>query len=230
MNKNHLFTALVTGGSSGIGKAIALKLAEEKYKVVNADVIEPAYTHCNIRYISCDVSKSSDVTNLFTSVKNDLGTLGILVLNAGKGNHELLAEGDPEKWQDVVNLNIMGTLRCIRAFVPQMLENKKGDVVIISSVSSGKAHTYGGVYSASKAAIDMISETLRIETEPHIRVTTVKPGTAATGFFKNSGRKDYYPDASLTAENIAEDVWYAINKPPGTSINTIVTRPTGQLF
>jgi len=125
MNKNHLFTALVTGDSSGIGKAIALKLAEEKYKVVNADVIEPAYIHCNIRYISCDVSKSSDVTNLFTAVQNDLGTLGILVLNAGKGNHELLAEGDPEKWQEVVNLNIMGTLRCIRAFVPQMLENKK---------------------------------------------------------------------------------------------------------
>jgi len=76
----------------------------------------------------------------------------------------------------------------------------------------------------------MISETLRIETEPHIRVTTVKPGTAATGFFKNSGREDYHPDESLSAENIAEDVWYAINKPLGTSINTIVTRPTGQLF
>lgn len=230
MNKNHLFTALVTGGSNGIGKAIALKLAEEKYKVVNADIIEPAYTHCNIKYISCDVSKSTDVNNLFTAVQNDLGKLVILVLNAGKGIHELLAEGDPEKWQDVVNLNIMGTLRCIRAFVPQMLENKKGDVVIISSVSSGKAYTYGGVYSASKAAIDMISETLRIETEPHIRVTTVKPGTAATSFFKNSGRKDYHPDESLSTENIAEDVWYAINKPQGTSINTIVTRPTGQLF
>lgn len=230
MKKNHLLTALVTGGSNGIGKAIALKLAAEKYNVVVADIIKPAYTHSNIRYISCDVSKISDVNNLFTAVQNDLGTLGILVLNAGKGIHELLTEGDPEKWQDVVNINIMGTLRCIRAFVPQMLENKKGDVVFISSVSSGKAYTYGGVYSASKAAIDMIAETLRLETEPHIRVTTVKPGTVATGFFKNSGREDYHPDASLSAEHIAEDVWYAINKPPGTSINTIVTRPTGQLF
>jgi NADP-dependent 3-hydroxy acid dehydrogenase YdfG len=230
MEKNYQRTALVTGGSNGIGNAIATKLAAEKWRVVIADIVPPASTHKNITYVYCDITRRQDVDNLFKSILKAVTMPDVLVLNAGKGIHELLAEGDPEKWQQVIDLNVMGTLRCIRAFVPQMLKNKKGDVVFISSVSSNKPYPYGSVYSASKTAVDIIAETLRLETEPFLRITSVKAGTADTGFFQNSGRESYDMRQVLSAKDIAEDVWYALNKPQGTTINTIVTRPAGQLF
>lgn len=227
-------TVLVTGGSGGIGQAITKKLAKAGFKVINADVAEPIEVLEGVEYKKCDVRDGADVDDLFKWL-NDKGSLpGILVLNAGKGIHEQLTEGDPEKWLDILQLNVMGVLRCIRAFVPQMKQRKKGHVVFISSVAAAKAYSYGGVYSASKAAVEMIAETLSIETMPDVKVTIVAAGVTDTDFFKNqvSGHNSVQSIGmgSLTAEDIAEDVFYAITKKGGGSINKIISRPTGQDF
>ena len=221
--------ALVTGGSRGIGNAIALKLATENFKVVIADITSPEKTHENITYYYCDLTKGKDIDKLHSDVLGEIGEPDLIVLNAGIGIHELLTEGDPEKWQYLININVMAALRCIRSFVPLLVKNKKGDVVFISSVAANKPYCYGGIYSASKTALDMIAETLRLETSPCIRVTIIRAGATATNFFSTSGNlpKD---NGILHAEDIAEDVFYAINKPDGKQINMIITRPANQEF
>ena len=128
----------------------------------------------------------------------------------------------------------MGTLRCIRAFTPNMVSQKSGNVVFISSVSANQPHPYGGIYAASKTALEVIAETLRLETLPHINVTVVSPGLVDTAFFEHqiSGGSSVEEIGMgfIEPEEIAEDVWYALKKKKGTSINKIITRPTLQNF
>jgi len=223
-------TALITGGSNGIGFAIAEKFIENGIKVTIADIVPPSLTFTGLTYRYCDVTNNKDVDSLFAGMQSCLPD--ILVLNAGKGIHERLTEGDPEKWAAVVNLNIMGILRCIRAFVPPMQKNQTGKVVFISSVAAKKPYAYGGVYAASKAAVDSIAETLRIETMPFIGVTTIVAGITNTGFFSNRPDKDLLMQQAgfMQPQDIAEDVYYAISKPAGSSINSIMARPSGQEF
>ncbi|GHA45523.1 putative oxidoreductase [Salinimicrobium marinum] len=225
--------AVVTGGSSGIGKAIAEKLHEEGITVVVADITEGENKQ-GILFKKCDVSKGAEIDELYTWVLDNLGKPTILILNAGQGIREKLTEGDPEKWQQILHTNLMGPLRAVRSFVPDMLEMKKGNVVFISSVSANQPHPYGGIYSASKSALEVVAETLRLETIPHVNVTVVSPGVVDTSFFKNEMSGDSNIDemgmGSISPKEIAEDVWYALNKKSGTSINKIITRPTLQNF
>jgi NADP-dependent 3-hydroxy acid dehydrogenase YdfG len=225
--------ALITGGSSGIGYAIAKKLSSEGIIVIVADLMTREDEE-NIIFKECDVSRGKDVDALYTWINDHYKNPDYLILNAGRGIQEKLTEGDPEKWQQVIHTNLMGPLRFIRAFTPGMLERKKGSVIFISSVSANQPHPYGGIYSASKSALEVVAETLRLETIPNINVTVVSPGIVDTEFFSNqiSGNstvKDLDMGA-IAAEEIADDVWYALNKKPGTSINKIVTRPTLQNF
>ena len=226
--------ALVTGGSSGIGKAISEKLNREGVKVIVADITEAAKKDNGIEFRSCDISKANDVDDLYAWTTKNFGHPDYLILNAGQGIQEKLTEGDPEKWKKVLETNILGALRCIRSFTPNMISQKSGNVVFISSVSANQPHPYGGIYAASKTALEVIAETLRLETLPHINVTVVSPGIVDTSFFKNQISGDNTIEqmgmGSIDPEEVAEDVWYALNKKKGTSINKIITRPTLQNF
>ena len=225
--------ALVTGGSNGIGRAIVKKLANEGVKVIVADLQETEEDAVAI-FRRCDVGKKDDIAELFTWINENVGHPDILVLNAGQGIKEKLTEGDPEKWEHIININLMGALRCIRAFVPGMLDKETGHVVFISSVSANKPHPYGGIYTASKTALEVVAETLRQETLPLVKVTVVSPGIVETEFFQNqiSGPTtiEEMGMGSISAEEIAEDVWYALSKKNGSCINKITTRPVLQNF
>lgn len=227
-------TALITGGSNGIGLAIARKFADNNIKVAIADVKNYTGENPEILYKECDVSNGVEIDELYNWTTKNLGHPEILVINAGRGIREKLTEGDPEKWQQIINTNIMGALRPIRAFLPHMIEKKRGSVVVISSVAAGNPHPYGGIYSATKSALEVIAETLRLETIPHINVTVISPGVTNTEFFQNQmagGHSIEELDMGMIApEEIAEDVFYSISKKNGTSINKIITRPTAQSF
>lgn len=226
--------ALITGGNSGIGAAISTKLSKAGVKVVVADISRPKEEKDNVFFRKCDISKAEDIDDLFAWISKHHGSPDFLILNAGQGIREKLSEGDPEKWQGVIHTNLMGPLRCIRAFTPGMLKKGRGNVVFISSVSANQPHPYGGIYAASKTALEVVAETLRLETLPHLNITVVSPGIVKTSFFENeiSGNVsiDEMGMGHIDAEEIAEDVWYALNKTKGTSINKIVTRPTLQNF
>ena len=226
--------ALVTGGSNGIGQAIVKKLANIGAKVIVADLQKYEEEEAGIIFRKCDVSRKEEVADLFLWMQENVGYPDILVLNAGRGIKEKLTEGDPEKWKSILDINLMGPLRFIRAFVPKMMEKKIGHVVFISSVSANQPHPYGGVYTATKTALEVIAETLRQETFPHLKVTVVSPGIVDTDFFQNqlSGptSMEEIGMGSIQAEEIAEDVMYALGKKNGTCINKITTRPVLQLF
>jgi NADP-dependent 3-hydroxy acid dehydrogenase YdfG len=235
INKTAGRIALVSGGGKGIGFSIAKKFANGGIKTIIADIHPPQETMpSNIHYINCDVSNGSNIDSLYADLKDDFGLPDILVCNAGRGIHEKLTEGDPEKWQKAFEINVMGALRCIRSFVPEMVRKRDGDVVFISSVSANQPYEYGGIYAATKSAIEVIAETLRLETIPELRIMTVAPGTTDTGFFDNmiSGYQSMAEMGfkPISPDEIAEVVWYMINKPKEVSINKVIVRPTPQAF
>ncbi|GAB3820007.1 SDR family oxidoreductase [Pontibacter rugosus] len=226
--------AVISGGGSGIGRAIMEKLSAAQVTIALADLNPPAQLPDNTQSYTCDVSNAKAIDALYAQVQQQLGTPSILICSAGRGVHEKLTEGDPEKWQHVINTNLMGTLRMIRAFVPAMLEAGEGDVIIISSVSAGQSYAYGGVYAATKTALEVVAETLRKEVLPSIRVTVVAPGVTDTAFFENtlsgSQTAESIGYGALTAEQVADAVLFALRQPPGVSLNNITLRPTAQEF
>lgn len=231
LNNERIRKAIVTGGAGGIGEAIANKFYREKIRVAQVDVIKPS-SSADL-FFKCDVRNRDEIASLYNWTMENLGLPDILVLNAGVGVKEKLSEGDPEKWQQVMDTNIMGPLRCIRAFLPQMLEKEDCHVVFVSSVAANQPHPYGGIYSASKTAIDDIAETLRLENINTLNVATISPGAVDTGFFANqlAGNSSLPFDYPLMdPREVAEEVFYIIGKNGSARINKIVLRPKGQAF
>ncbi|WP_168193929.1 SDR family oxidoreductase [Pontibacter sp. SGAir0037] len=226
--------ALISGGGSGIGYAIAKKLTAAGARAAVADIsFTGEEEHIFDKHI-CDVSSGPAVDTLFAEVRQSIGAPDLLVCCAGRGIQEKLTEGDPQKWSDVIDTNLLGALRMVRAFVPAMLEAGKGDVVFVSSVAAHKPHTYGGVYAATKAALEVVAETLRLEVLPSVRVTVVAPGVTDTNFFKNtiSGFQtaESIGYGAVSPDEVADAVLFALSQPQGVSLNHITIRPTGQPF
>lgn len=224
-------SVLITGGSGGVGRAIARKLMEEKYQVITTglkeknEIIPP--------FFKCDLRKPEEVQQLYEWTREQIGIPDILILSAGIGIKEKLSEGDPEKWQKVFDTNVMGTLRCLRAFLPQMMEKNHAHIIFISSVAAFQTYEYGAIYSASKTALEIIAETLRIETSAHLKITTINPGAIDTGFFMNQLSGYAAADREMNKmkpEEIAEDVWYCIQQSNKRNIQKLITRPMGQIF
>jgi NADP-dependent 3-hydroxy acid dehydrogenase YdfG len=182
----------------------------------------------------CDITRAQDIDALYAHVMRTMGGADILISNAGQGIHEKLTEGDPEKWSKVIALNLLGALRLVRAFVPGMLTAGQGDVVFISSVAAGKAYPYGGIYAATKAALETVAETLRLEVLPTVRVTTIAPGVTDTAFFQNtvSGSRSAQDIGygALDPDQVAQTVLYALGQPREVSVNQLTIRPTLQPF
>ncbi|MDX5422760.1 MAG: SDR family NAD(P)-dependent oxidoreductase [Hymenobacteraceae bacterium] len=226
--------AVVSGGGSGIGLAIAARLAAQNVVTAVADVHLPPDLPAHTHPFTCDITDGASVDALFAGVHQQVGTPDILVCSAGLGIHEKLTEGDPEKWRQVIDTNLMGVLRMVRAFVPGMLEAGQGDVVIVSSVAAGQAYTYGGVYAATKTALEVVAETLRQEVLPKVRVTVVSPGVTDTAFFDNmiSGHQtvEGIGYGAISPDAVADAVLYALDKPHAVSVNHIRLRPTAQPF
>src|SRR5690606_33514263 len=166
--------ALVTGAASRIRRATGNAIRD-----AGAEVYRPVLADATPSCLAAGPRRGEDVVALYRAVQERLGAPDILVSCAGLGVHERLAEGDPAKWARVLEVNVLGALRLIRAFVPDMLA-EGGDVVIVSSVAARTAYPWGGPYAASKAALEMLAETLRLEVLPAVRVTTIAPGVVDT--------------------------------------------------
>jgi NADP-dependent 3-hydroxy acid dehydrogenase YdfG len=223
--------AVVTGGSSGIGKAIVEKLAQLHYKVINAD-IHPDESVSGSHYLQCDVSKAEDIHHLYTFVHDHFGVPNVLISNAGQGIHEKITEGDPEKWTRIIDINLTGALRFVRAFLPGMLQRSEGSILFISSTAAKQAYPYGGVYSASKAALNMVAKTLQLEVEGKLRVGLIAPGVVDTAFFKDmvSGFHSVADIGwgSISPQQVAELVAHALLLPPTVNLSEITITPTSQ--
>lgn len=226
--------ALVSGGSSGIGRAVAQKLSAAGTTTAIADISSHDSLNGSFHAFRCDVSSGDEVDTLYHQVHELMGAPDILICSAGRGIHEKLTEGDPEKWRQIIETNLLGALRMVRAFTPGMLEAGHGDVVFLSSVAAHHAYPYGGVYAATKSALEVVAETLRQETLPVLRVTVIAPGVTDTSFFENTVSGYHTADdigfGAIAPEEVADAVLYAVSRPPGVSVGHITIRPTGQPF
>ncbi len=232
-SKKNQRIAVITGGRSGIGPAIAKTLAANGMRSISSikgDKSEPKEDiQMDTYYRFCNVSQAQNIKALYQLVIQEFGIKDILVLNAGRSIPQKLHDGHPKKRKTLLNTKLQEALRCVKAFVPHMPERKIGNVIFISSGSANQPHPYIEIYSAPKTALETNAEILRLETIPYIHHTAICHDITNTSFFKNQiSSKRSASDLNMgciTNDKFAEEVFYIINKKPTTSAKKMLTRP-----
>lgn len=224
--------ALVTGGSRGIGRAIAVRLASLGAAVAicgrDANALKEASAELaglegRVFFHAADVTRSSDVDLLVAKTESALGPITILVNNAGIGVFGPAHEKTEEDWDRVLNTNLKSVFLVSRAVAPSMISRKGGDIINISSLAGVNAFKGGGVYCASKWGVQGLSACMAEDLRVHgIRVSTICPGSVATEF-SGSGPKD--PSKVLSPEDIAHAVETIVMQGPKSFISQLQIRP-----
>jgi NADP-dependent 3-hydroxy acid dehydrogenase YdfG len=234
--------AVITGASSGIGEATAHALHADGYAVAllarRADRIQALATELGDRAIAieADVTDRDSLTAAAAQVQRELGGTDVLVNNAGV---MLLGPFSPDQRDDyraMIEVNLMGAITTTEVFLDQLTSSGAGDVINISSVAGRSARAGNGVYAATKWGINGWSESLRQELLPDVRVTLIEPGVVATELPNHITHADtkqaigkMYDKATVTAEDIAEVISFALARPRHLAINEILLRPADQL-
>lgn len=235
---------VITGASSGIGKATAELLAALGAKVVigarRAEQLEKIAEAINQNggqavYAVTDVTKRQDLNDLVALALEHFGRLDVMVNNAGIAQLYRMEETDIEGWEQMIDVNIKGTLYGIAAAMPEFLKNGSGHFVNIISTAGIAIVPTMGVYAGTKNAVRTISEALRQESQGRWRVTGISPGYVATEFVNNikndairSASQETADKISIPPEAIAQAVVYAVSQPQNIDIGDIVVRPTVQ--
>lgn len=227
--------AVVTGGSSGIGLAIAQILAGEGARVAicarSAADLEAAADRLregggDVMAETADVSDPASVTRFATRVRQELGPADVLVNNAGVGVFGALEELSVEDFDRVFDTNVRGLFLCTKAFVPDMAERGDGVVVNIASLAGKNFFAGGSVYSGSKHAVMGLSKSLMVELRDRgIRVLTVCPGSVDTRFFDDPSAPDPDRDKILSPREVAEVVRDAIRLSDRGTVSEVEIRP-----
>lgn len=209
-NKN----ALITGAGKGIGKAIAIALAKEGVNLIlvsrtQADVdqlaAETAALGVKSLALSADVSDIHSINSAVEKALNEFKTIDILINSAGIASFGKFLELEPDVWENIIKVNLMGTYYTTRAIIPNMIERQTGDIINISSTAGLNGNALTSAYSASKFAVLGLTDSLMQEMRKHnIRVTALTPSTVATDMAKDLNLTDGNPDKVMQSEDIAE--------------------------
>lgn len=206
--------AYITGAGSGIGRATALALAKEGVHVgliartkskLEAAVKEATAYGVKASYAVADIANSEEINQAINDLESSLGSADILINNAGIGAHGNFLEMEPEAWKHTFEVNVFGTYHVTRAVLPQMIKKNQGDIIMISS-SNGLKGTAGSTsYSASKFAIQGMSEALMQEVRRNnIRVFTLNPSLVATELAFGDQLAEKNEDKYMQPEDLAE--------------------------
>lgn len=238
---------LITGASSGIGEACALKFAAAGCKIIitgrrrerllqleqklNSDFGAEVLSLC------FDVRDREKTLQMLGTLPAEFMAVDVLINNAGLASGMgPIQEGDFEDWDKMIDTNIKGILNVSKLIMKGMVERKSGHIINIASVAGKEAYPNGNVYCASKHAVDALSKTMRIDLLPHgIRVTNIAPGMAETEFslvrFHGDAAKAgmvYKGIEPLTGSDIAEVVYFSAALPENVNLNDIVITPRFQ--
>lgn len=216
---------LITGASRGIGAACAKKFASNGFsEIINyrscEENAENVKNECislgssKVITLKADVSKSDDVDTLYSEATNQLGFIDTLVLNAGVASYGLFQDVSEEEFDRVMNTNVKGVFLTAKKFIPQMISNRRGNIIILSSVWGQVGGSCEVVYSASKAALIGMTKALAKELGPSgIRVNCVAPGVVETDMVTSLG--------SETLASLAEDTPLCRNASPEEIANAV---------
>ncbi|MEH7885295.1 3-ketoacyl-ACP reductase [Bacillus sp. JJ1609] len=207
-------TALITGAGRGIGRAAALALAKEGVNIgmlgltlanlekVTAELEE---YDVNVAGAVADVSDLESVQHAVEHITSELGPIDILINNAGTAKFGGFLELEPQEWEKIIQVNLMGTYYVTRAVLPGMIERKTGDIINVSSTAGQKGAPVTSAYSASKFGVLGLTESLMLEVRKHnIRVSALTPSTVATDLAIESNLTDGNPEKVMQPEDLAE--------------------------
>lgn len=238
--------ALITGATSGIGRACAIRFAKGGYDIIatgrNTAGLEEIGNEIEALgreaiLLQYDVRSRTGCEDAVDALPAEWREIDVLVNNAGLAlGLEPVHEGSFDDWETMIDTNIKGLLYMTRLIVPGMIERGKGHIINIGSVAGDAAYADGGVYCATKSAVKTISDGLRIELAgTPLRVTNVKPGLVQTGFSNvrfhgDSERADnvYKGIKPLSGEDIADVVFFAASAPEHVQIADVLVLATNQ--
>ena len=236
--------ALVTGASSGIGRATAKYLAEEGYALIicgrRKERLDELSQEVSVKTLILifDVRIQDDVVLAIDSIPDEWRKIDVLINNAGNA-HGLskLQEGNVEDWDAMIDINVKGLLYVTKALVPQMVDRGSGHVVNIGSIAGKEVYPNGAVYCASKHAVDAINSGMRLDLlGTGVKVSQVCPGLVETEFslvrFKGDSDKAstvYEGYKALQAEDIADLIRFIVTRPAHVNIADTLVLPTAQV-
>ncbi len=228
-------TALITGGSRGIGLAIARKLGQmgasiaisgRSQKSLDAAVTELSGAGVKALAISADVSIAKQVADMVQRTNAAFGDIHILVNNAGVGIFGPAHEQSEENWDTVIDTNLKGVFLCSKAVAPQMIRQKTGHIINISSLAGKNANAGGGIYYASKWGLQGLTFCMAEDLRQYgIRVSAICPGSVHTEFSPHVGKD---PLKMLLPDDVAHAVAMLVTQAPQSFISEVLLRPTMQ--
>lgn len=238
-------TVLITGATSGIGLATARILANEAYPLVLCgrrldrlqkikDGLSPL---TKVQILQFDVRDRKAVQEAISGIWDELKEIQFLINNAGNAHgFDPIGEGNPEDWDAMLDINVKGLLNVSKEIIPGMMERKSGHILNIGSIAGKEVYPKGNVYCASKHAVDALTKGMLQDLNPYgIKVTAINPGLVETEFslvrFKGDAEradKVYEGLQPLTAEDVAEVIYFAISRPAHVNISDLVLLPTAQ--
>lgn len=238
---------LITGATSGIGKACAIKFAAAGHDIIitgrrNERLCElklQLEKEYGIRVLTLcfDVQDRQAVNDIFTGLPEQWRKINVLINNAGLAvGKDSFEDADMDDWETMLNSNVHGLLYVSKAVLPYMLPQQKGHIINIGSIAGKQVYENGNVYCASKSAVDAITKGMRIDLLKHnIKVTGIHPGAVETEFslvrFKGqeaAAKATYKGLIPLTGQDIADTVFYCVNLPDHVCINDLVITCTQQ--
>lgn len=239
--------ALITGATSGIGEACAHLFAREHYNLVltgrRLDRLEKLAKKLNTKYnveiavSSFDVRDREEVVSNLEGLPAKWKKVNVLINNAGLSQGlDPIQNGSYDDWDTMIDTNVKGLLYVSKVVSNWMIGNKYGHIINIGSIAGKEVYPNGGVYCASKHAVDALNKGMRIDLLPHgIKVTAIHPGAVETEFSevrfkgdKDRAKKVYDGFDPLVADDIAESIWFAVSRPAHVNINDMVVMPTAQ--
>lgn len=232
---------IVTGASSGIGAATARELAAVGCKLTLAARSADKLTTLAQEFgpdalaVPTDITAVADIKAMVAKTLERFGRVDVLFANAGIYIPGQVAEGDPDAWAELMDINIDGVLRSVHAVLPSMLAQRSGDILVTSSISGFVDIDWEPIYSASKHAIQGFVHTLRCQMAPHgIRVGAIAPGRVANalwGFTEEEAiAREVAAHNSLRSEDVARAVVFMLSQPPHVTIRDLVILPQNQII
>lgn len=237
-------TALITGATSGIGRATAHKFAEHGINLVlcgrrqrRLDSIEKALSkETNVHTLNFDVRDREKTLNAIESLPKEFQNIDILINNAGNAHGlDPIQSGSLNDWDAMMDINVKGLLYVSKAIIPNMTEREAGHIINIGSSAGKEVYPKGNVYCASKYAVLAITEGMRIDLNPFgIKVSAINPGLVETEFsqvrFKGDSAADnvYKGYKALQAKDIAEIIYFTVTRPAHVNLADVLVFPTAQ--